>query len=66
MTDLANAETEPRQGLRFSMNIGLADDSESTLVQMKRRREAARRLAPLSTGYRDPHFDVRPTNGATL
>lgn len=41
---------------------GQADDyskgrtDQSPLAQMKRRREAALRLPPLATGYRDPHF----------
>lgn len=31
----------------------------SPLAQMKRRREAALRLPPLATGYRDPQFGRR-------
>ena len=49
-------------------DIGDADITtlvdQSSLAQMKRRREAALRLPPLADGRRDPHFDLYPRDGA--
>ena len=55
------------EALRRS-DIGDADKTrvvdQSPLAQMKRRREAALRLPPLTSGMRDPHFDLYPKDGA--
>ena len=51
-SDIGDAEPETRV------------DDQSPLAQMKRRREAARRLPPLPTGYRDPHFGFQRDGAA--
>lgn len=50
-------------------DIGDADtprirEAEDNLAQMKRRREAAWRLPPLPTGYRDPQFGYQRDGAA--
>ena len=60
----ARADSTPIKSETESTAPARATAPFDALAAMKRRREAALRLPPLESGYRDPHFGQRNDGAA--